>query len=230
MKKWLAMLLAAALCISVLPVFAAQAATGTICETCYGTGKNPCTWCNGTGKMGSSSYRYTCVSCGGTGAMACLGRCGGDGIIENNSANSGGIQRQGSICGTCYGTGTVVCSWCNGTGVMQYGSFSYTCSCGGTGVTSCYGGCGGDGVIENNPGINPIYPMPSMNPNGNCVICKGTGQKICPSCDGLGSQSKTGYAPNFGFGSSTYGMNSRCYACNGSGVVMCTYCLGDGVQ
>jgi len=231
MKKWMCFVLIVMLCCAGFSFVAAQAATGTICNTCNGTGKTACTWCGGTGLMEVAGMRYACSSCGGTGTMDCLGRCGGDGIIENNNSYSGGSQATGSICETCGGTGKSACSWCGAMGVMEIGGIRYVCSgCGGSGAMACLGKCGGDGVIEAPGTGGNLYFVPDNSiihgNNSTCVICKGTGQKICPSCNGSGSLSKAVYGSNFGFGSSNYSMNSRCYACNGSGKVICTYCFG----
>lgn len=158
-----------------------------------------------------------------------------------------------SACGST-GSRTSACKECEGTGKVEVVLGCYGCNngvsiytggicqqCGGSGQVvyelSC-GKCGGDGIIGNESkensaplpsgsGVNPGIGIPSSS--ASCPTCGGFGEKLCPSCDGMGYLSKTRYAPDFGgSGNSSYQTQQKCYACGGSGSVPCTSCGGDG--
>ena len=61
-----------------------------------------------------------------------------------------------------------------------------------------------------------------------CPACDN-GYVTCSSCNGEGVLHQTGYAPNYGYGSSsTYDIEVKCGQCNGKGSVQCYRCGGDG--
>ena len=96
-------------------------AKNIICDTCRGSGGNPCLHCEGLKRMSQ------CLFCGGTGevedpdydendddelaeaVMEC-DDCGGEGLLPDDTGDH--------LCTQCKGNGIAPCPDCNGRGVV----------------------------------------------------------------------------------------------------------------
>ncbi|MGN1139245.1 MAG: hypothetical protein ACI4RM_07335 [Ruminococcus sp.] len=151
------------------------------CGNCNGEGETKCSWCNGTGIMGSGSTTWSCPNCGGDGVGECI-ICDGAGVRKraksstggnaggNAGGNGGGIgnntpifddygNQGGTQCPKCNGTGKVICTFCNGTGVTGKTQFAPNYGMGGNDSyqvqTTCYN-CHGAKQVD-------------------CIMCLGDG-------------------------------------------------------
>ena len=97
------------------------------CGNCNGKGETECSWCNGSGVMGSGSTTWSCPNCGGDGVGECI-ICDGSGVRKKTKSNSGG--NAGGIAGNTpiiddYGNqGGSRCPKCNGTGKTSQTKFA----------------------------------------------------------------------------------------------------------
>jgi len=182
--------------------------TQVTCMLCYGSGKQMCQCCAGTGQQYRNSlmgvYFIKCACCDGAGKITCS-YCKGQGhTVVSSTYTPSTPQGSGSgYSGTStmpvvpvsmpqgnsgFGSGTsgsnrIVCSRCSGTGNCS--------SCGGTGRGMSCGACGGKGQREI---VNTYTTGTSW---GACPTCSGKGYHDCTSCSVRG--------------------NGKCSQCRGSG-------------
>lgn len=164
------------------------------CSTCNGDGRQACPQCNDTGiqyapcNFCGQTGRVKCPTCRGTGkVMAQCNVCNGTRAVECQAcAGNGSVQDVNGAkisCKACNGGGRVGCKTCKETG--QRG---YTCEA----------------------SLARILPD-KFKGQGKLrhLFCDGTGQSVCPQCDGRGKRSV------------------RCSGCGGSGRVgVCSACNG----
>ena len=127
MKKLLLTLIMMVTCVAMMNAQSCNrcGGSGTIreeCQSCHGSGKSGCNYCNGGYKM--------CTVCMKEGSFEC-GTCDGTGKVGEDDDN----------CPDCGGRGRIICSRCSGDGVVMCDS------CSGTGGAECYN-CHGHGYKE----------------------------------------------------------------------------------
>ena len=124
------------------------------------------------------SKTKTCPKCGGSGQLDHCGRCNGTGKVRCSACSgSGEIKDSCSVCGGCgriTKTRLKNCHNCHGTGRYVDAINNYSCSL-----------CHGTGQVEDR--YDDICP--NCNGTGHastreCRSCNGTGEVICPICDG----------------------------------------------
>lgn len=85
-------------------------------------------------------------------------------IIDPNSSNQNGPQKQWVNCKHCHGTGYWKCTQCDGTGKLELQSCDY---------------CGRDGCSKCDwTGNKKCYYCEGKGNNGDCTICEGRGQVL----------------------------------------------------